>query len=117
MTTYHTVTTVCREIGVKPHVLRYWEKQFDIKVKRNSAGRRIYSDGQVEKLRLIKHLVRVEKMTVKGALRKLTRMRREPQQKIDFQDYRQPLLWVKKELIAIRGKLGEPKSRKTPKNG
>ncbi len=116
MTTYHTVTTVCREIGVKPHVLRYWEKEFDIKVKRNSAGRRIYSDGQVEKLRLIKHLVRVEKMTVKGALRKLTHMRREPQQKIDFQDYRQPLFWIKKELIAIRGKLGEPKSRKPPKD-
>ncbi len=108
--TYHSVTQACRKLNLKPHVLRYWEKEFKIGVKRNSAGRRIYSDEQVEKLRLIKHLLHREKMTVKGARRQLARMRSQPATLFASEDHRQSLLWLKKELIALRGLLetGDP---------
>jgi len=63
---HYLVTEVCRKLGVQPHILRYWEQEFEIKPARNSAGRRIYSEAQLERLQLVKHLVRTEKLTVAG---------------------------------------------------
>ena len=77
-TKFHSVTEVCRRLGLKPHVLRYWEEEFEMKVKRNSAGRRIYSTQQLEKLALVKHLVRSERLTVKGAKRRIASMASVP---------------------------------------
>ena len=105
---YYTVTQVCRALDVPPHVLRYWEKEFDISVKRNSAGRRIYSEDQLERLRLIRHLVRTEKMTIKGAKRQLGRMRPGQSSRPARKDKLLP--WVKKELIAIGGLLELPEA-------
>ena len=103
-TRFRTVTQVCRALNIKPHVLRYWEKEFEISVTRNSAGRRIYSTEQVERLRLIKQLIRHEKLTVKGARRQLGRLRSSQQPPVT-KDTRQALLWLKKELVALRGLL------------
>jgi DNA-binding transcriptional MerR regulator len=91
-------------IGVKPYILRYWERQFELKPKRNSAGRRIYSTEQVEKLRLIKHLVYTEKLTVKGARRRLAAMN-SVTSTAPSKDRRQTLLWLKKELVSIQSLL------------
>jgi DNA-binding transcriptional MerR regulator len=66
-----TVTEVCKQIGTKPHILRYWEKEFGLKVRRNSAGRRVFTAAQVERLREVKRLVGAEKLTIKGARRRL----------------------------------------------
>lgn len=103
-TKFFTVTEVCRRLGIEPHVLRYWEKEFEISVKRNSAGRRIYSVSQVERLQTIKHLVRREKLTSNGARRQLARMKSDPE-KTDPKDRLQALLWLKKELISIKSLL------------
>ena len=115
MTTgYHSVTETCRLLKVKPHALRYWEKEFDLKVKRNSAGRRIYSDSQLEKLRLVRRLTREERLTVKGARRKLALMTAPRQQTLDLEDGRRQLLWIRKELIAIRGLLSPEEEPAAP---
>jgi DNA-binding transcriptional MerR regulator len=99
---HFSVTEVCRKLGIKPHMLRYWEQQFELKPKRNSARRRIYSETQLERLQLIKHLVRTEKLTVPGARRQLARMSDQPAQPAASKDHRQTLLWLKKELLSIR---------------
>ena len=102
---HFSVTEVCRKLGIKPHMLRYWEQQFELKPKRNSARRRIYSEAQLERLQLIKHLVRTEKLTVPGARRQLARMSTQPAQPAAPKDLRQTLLWLKKELLSIRALL------------
>ncbi len=68
---FYSVAAVCKKLGIQPHTLRYWEKEFEIKFKRNSAGRRIIAAEQLKKLELIQHLIHREKMTIKGAKRKL----------------------------------------------
>jgi len=98
----YLVTEVCRKLGLKPHILRYWEREFDIKPGRNSAGRRIYNEAQMERLQLIKHLVRTEKLTASGARRQLVRMPARPAQPTASKDPRQTLLWLKKELVSLR---------------
>ena len=99
---FFTVTETCRKLDVESHVLRYWEKEFELSVKRNSAGRRIYSSEQLERLRLIKHLVRDQKLTIQGARKQLARMRPAADKVDDRKGYHQTLLWLKKELLGIR---------------
>ena len=100
---HYLVTEVCARLGIEPHILRYWEKEFEIKPIRNSAGRRIYNEAQLERLQLIKHLVRTEKLTVAGARRQLTRMSAQSTAPEASKDHRQTLLWLKKELVSIKG--------------
>ncbi|MEO0081101.1 MAG: MerR family transcriptional regulator [candidate division WOR-3 bacterium] len=102
-TKFYTVTQVCRQLGVQPHVLRYWEEEFEIRVKRNSAGRRVFSADQLERLQTIKHLLRRERLTVRGAKARLAKMDRNPD--LRSTDLRSLLPWLKKELISIRALL------------
>ncbi len=104
-TKFYSVTEACRRLGIKPHVLRYWEQEFELKPARNSARRRIYTEAQLERLQLIKHLVRTEKLTVQGARRQLARMSAQPAEPTASTDHRQTLLWLKKELLSIRALL------------
>ena len=102
---HYLVTEVCARLGIEPHILRYWEKEFDIRPIRNSAGRRIYNEAHLERLQIIKHLVRTEKLTVAGARRQLAKMPVQPAQLAFPDDPRQTLLWLKKELLAVRSRL------------
>lgn len=102
----HTLTQVCRRLGVEPHVLRYWEKEFELTVKRNSAGRRVYTDEQLELLSTIKHFIRHDKLTVKGARRQLAKMKTGPAQ-AQGRRSEPDLLWLKRELISIKELLGQ----------
>jgi len=101
----YSVTEVCRRLSIKPHILRYWEREFGIKPDRNSAGRRIYNERQLERLQLIKHLVRTEKLTVAGARRQLAKMSGQPTDASVSADRSQTLLWLKRELLAIKAQL------------
>jgi DNA-binding transcriptional MerR regulator len=103
---HYLVTEVCRRLSIKPHILRYWEREFGIKPDRNSAARRIYNEAQLERLQLIKHLIRTEKLTVAGARRQLTKMSPQRVESAASGDHRQTLLWLKKELISISALLG-----------
>ena len=103
---HYLVTEVCLRLGIEPHILRYWEKEFEIKPVRNSAGRRIYNEAQLERLQLIKHLIRTEKLTVAGARRQLARASSQPSQSAASGDHRETLLWLKRELLTIKTRLG-----------
>ena len=63
-----TIGEVSAELGVKPHILRYWEAQFDtIKPLKRAGGRRYYRPEDVETLRTIDQLLNREGFTVRGA--------------------------------------------------
>lgn len=63
-----TIGEVSAELGVKPHILRYWEAQFDmLKPLKRAGGRRYYRAQDMEMLRRIDHLLNREGFTVRGA--------------------------------------------------
>ncbi len=75
---YYSIGEVCDLTGLKPHVLRYWETQFDVlNPTKNRAGNRVYRSKEIELVVLVKHLLYDEKYTIEGANRKLIGMRRE----------------------------------------
>ena len=67
--TYFTISKTAVTIGVKSHVLRFWEKKFFIiNPKKTSSGRRYYSSKDIKYLFLIKKLLYVDGFTIKGAM-------------------------------------------------
>lgn len=103
--TYYTVTQVCRRLRIKPHVLRYWEKQFDISFKRNSAGRRVISPPQLEKLDFIRYLLHTQGLTVHGVRRRLASMQPAAPAAAARQEQRELITLIQRDLIALRSLL------------
>ena len=66
---FYTISKTAEIVGVKSHVLRFWEKKFSsMKPKKSSSGRRYYSSEDIETLLMIKKLLYVEGFTIKGAV-------------------------------------------------
>ena len=63
-----TIGEVSDALGIRPHVLRYWEAQFPLlKPLKRSGGRRYYRPADIELVRTIDRLVNSEGYTLKGA--------------------------------------------------
>jgi DNA-binding transcriptional MerR regulator len=63
-----TIGEVSDAVGIKPHVLRYWEQQFPLlKPLKRSGGRRYYRPADVAMVETIDRLVNREGYTLKGA--------------------------------------------------
>ena len=66
---FSTISKTAKIIGVKSHVLRFWEKKFhSINPKKSLSGRRYYSSNDIEILLRIKKLLYEEGFTIKGAV-------------------------------------------------
>lgn len=63
-----TIGEVSEALGIKPHVLRYWEAQFPLlKPLKRSGGRRYYRPADVALVETIDRLINREGYTLKGA--------------------------------------------------
>ncbi|BBD99238.1 MerR family transcriptional regulator [Sphingobium amiense] len=67
-----TITELAGELGVAPHILRYWETRFPtLRPLQRSGNRRYYRPADVDLARRIHRLLSVEGFTVKGAQKAL----------------------------------------------
>lgn len=65
---YYSITEVAALVGEEQHVLRYWEREFSqLKPQKNRAGNRVYTVKDVEMLKVLRRLLRIERYTVLGA--------------------------------------------------
>ncbi len=63
-----TIGEVSDALGIKPHILRYWEQQFPLlKPLKRSGGRRYYRPADVAMVETIDRLINREGYTLKGA--------------------------------------------------
>ncbi|MBM4304270.1 MAG: MerR family transcriptional regulator [Deltaproteobacteria bacterium] len=75
---YFRIGEVSALIGVEPYVLRYWESEFSfIRPTKAGSGHRVYSKKDVEALHIIRHLLHVEKYSIKGAKKKFNARKKE----------------------------------------
>jgi DNA-binding transcriptional MerR regulator len=102
MKKYYSATQAARLLKVRPHVLRYWEKKFEFKPERSSAGRRVYTQEQVDKMSRIKFLRYEEKLTITGARKKLSTLSRLDRETPRRKKADESLLWLRKELTELR---------------
>ena len=65
---FRTIGEAAAEIGVEPHVLRFWETKFTrLKPLTRAGGRRYYRPEDLELLRRIKQLLHDDGLTIRGA--------------------------------------------------
>lgn len=48
------ISEMTKKVGVEAHVLRYWEEELDLPIKRNTLGHRYYTEEDVERFLQIK---------------------------------------------------------------
>jgi MerR family transcriptional regulator, light-induced transcriptional regulator len=59
MPLYYPVQVVVRQTGLTPHVLRAWEKRYGaVRPTRSESGRRLYSDQDIRRLRLLSQITK-----------------------------------------------------------
>ncbi len=64
---FFRIGEVASVIGVEPHVLRYWENEFQIKPQRSVSGQRLYRKQDISRFLRIRHLLHQKGFTVAGA--------------------------------------------------
>ena len=69
---YYKIGEACKELGIQPYVLRYWETEFPaLAPNKSRSGQRVYSEKEIEIIRRIKTLLYDEGYTIAGAKKKL----------------------------------------------
>ena len=102
---YYSIGEVCDLTALKPHVLRYWETQFDVlNPTKNRAGNRVYRSKEIEVILLVKHLLYEKKYTIEGANNRLVEMRRAGELEEQRHDVLEPqfLVGIKTGLEELR---------------
>ncbi|HAB29088.1 MAG TPA: MerR family transcriptional regulator [Gemmatimonadetes bacterium] len=111
---YYSIGEVCDLTGLKAHVLRYWETQFELLCPtKNRAGNRVFRPKDIELVLLMKHLLYEKKFTIDGARQRLLDMRKGGEilaVRRDMVD-REFLAGMKQELLEVKEVLAAPPSR------
>jgi DNA-binding transcriptional MerR regulator len=72
MAKHYAIGEVSELVGVKPHVIRYWEEEIPfIAPQKSKSGRRMYTDREVQLLLRLKHLLYEKRFTIEGAREKI----------------------------------------------
>ncbi len=100
---YFRIGEASRLVGVKPYVLRFWEKEFPFIRPEKHSGQRLYRRREIELFREIRRLLHDERYTIEGTRKKLSRSRSsQPATRVAPDAC---LLNLKNELLGLRAML------------
>lgn len=69
---YYSIGETSKITGVKSHVLRYWETLFpELNPTKNKAGKRLYTEKDIEVIIRLKDLIRDKKYSTAGAKKEI----------------------------------------------
>lgn len=96
---YYSIKEVAQQFRLNESTLRFWEKEFDeISPRKTKKGTRYYRKEDIEKIRLIYHLVRERGMTLAGARQKL---KENKDLTISQAEISNRLKQIRKELVSL----------------
>lgn len=81
---YYTIGEAAEMLGENVSLVRYWSDNFSrfLKPHRNAKGNRLYTKDDLEVLRQIYHLVKVNGMTLSGAKKKMQEDRKSVESRV-----------------------------------
>jgi DNA-binding transcriptional MerR regulator len=112
---YFRIGEVAELVGVEPHVLRYWEREFrSIRPTKSTKGQRVYSRRDVENLMRVRELLYREGFTIAGAKKKLQRSGVEPRDEsgpvaVEASKTREQLVALRADIESFLAELGTPR--------
>jgi DNA-binding transcriptional MerR regulator len=70
---FYTIKETSDLVGENESTLRFWEGEFkELRPRRSSGGKRLYSNADIELLKKIKYLLRERKVSIEGAKEQLS---------------------------------------------
>ncbi|MGH7293593.1 MAG: MerR family transcriptional regulator, partial [Polyangiaceae bacterium] len=103
---YFRIGEVAELVGVEPHVLRYWEREFrSIRPTKSAKGQRVYSRRDVENLMRVRELLYREGFTIAGAKKKLQRNGVEPEEPAAVSLSAEQATKTREQLSAMRSEI------------
>jgi len=100
---YHSINEVSRMLNLPTSLLRFWEKEFPtINPTKKGNGTRMYSQEDIDEIKLVKDLVKGRNMKLATA-RELIHRNREGA--LTTNELLKHLLDVREQLVAIRREL------------
>lgn len=99
---YYTIGEVSQLFKVNTSHIRFWTNEFKLRPRTTRKGDRLYSPEDIAQLRLIHHLVKEKKHTIKGAKEKLKAEKGAVGNKLDLKD---SLVSLKEMLVQIKEQL------------
>jgi DNA-binding transcriptional MerR regulator len=106
---YYTIGEVADMFNVNVSHIRFWTNEFSaLKPTKNNKGNRLYTPEDIEVIRKIHELVKVQGFTLKGAQAKLKEEKKESKGKEplvkSLQKIRKSLLEIQSKLEAVEQK-------------
>ncbi len=99
---YYTIGEVAQLFAVNTSHIRFWTNEFKLKPRTTRKGDRLYNPKDIAELRLIHHLVKEKKHTIKGAKEKLKAEKTGVNNKLDLKEslteLKQMLMQIKEQL-------------------
>lgn len=105
---FFKIGEVAELVGVKPHILRYWEDEFsELKPMKTRGAHRVYRKDDLRLAMKIHELVHQQGFTVPGARKYLRDEKHGKQTELPLVEQNEVLTirLVRKELAALRDKL------------
>lgn len=100
---YYSMGEVAEMLDVNPSLIRYWESKFPIVApNKNSAGKRVFTEKDIENLKIIYHLVKEKGMTLEGAQKQLKDSRKDVKRDMEIVER---LYSIRAMLMEIRQEL------------
>ena len=97
---YYSIGEVAEMLEVPVSTVRFWDNEFEIlKPMKNKKGNRLFTPQDIKNLRIIRHLVKEEGMTLTGAKKKLSERWDETDYKFEIT---QSLEKIKSMLLDIK---------------
>jgi DNA-binding transcriptional MerR regulator len=95
---FYTISEAAQNLNVTCSMLRYWEKEFELRPHKTEKGSRRYNEKDIEAFRLIHYLVKTKGLTLAGAKQKL---RENPDKVVRSEEIVRRLKDVGTELEAL----------------
>lgn len=114
---YYSISEVSDLVGVKPHVLRYWETQFKmLRPRKGRGGARMYRKRDIEVLFDIKQLLYDQRFTIAGARRKILDEKPNGKDQIEFPftklDREETIRALKKDMESLLAMLKQDSAKR-----
>lgn len=99
---YYSIGEVAALFQVNTSNIRFWTKEFGLKVRTTRKGDRLYNPAQVNEIKAIYHLVKERGFTIAGARAALKANKKTTVETVDL---KQSLLQLRNKLLQIRNQL------------
>lgn len=102
---------VAELLGLKTHVLRYWETEFNaLKPKKSRHNQRMYSRQEIEILLVIRKFLYVDKFSISGARKALRQWKKDRRNKTEdkvksFEQILEQIKGLKTEIVQLKSHL------------